>query len=156
MLTRRLLSLILLAGASGVLQAEDQLVTGICQVNLGPYIQKREACEFLTPDQEVPAGHRLIIEHVSAACSTSADRPVHTLSLITKVDADVRAIPTYVPMTLQATSVGGLRYVGSQQVRIYAGERTAVELFARTWEQAPAGDTSCQLTFSGVLVRLSQ
>jgi hypothetical protein len=129
----------------------NRIVSGSCRVNLGPYIQKQEDCDFLTEDGTVPEGSRLLIEHISAACATTSERPIHTVSLITKTTQDVRGVANFVPMTLQASSINGLRYVAAQAVNLYAGERTSVALFARTWEFAPAGETTCLLSFHGVL-----
>lgn len=136
---------------------EEQPVSGSCTVSLLSSAFQRERCELLTEDGAVPNGFVLVIEHVSAACSTTPERGIYTLALITRMSAEGRTIRnTHIPVAVQASTQDQVRLVGAQKVRIYAGSGTSIEALVSTYESAPAGQTGCDLTFSGVLRRTNQ
>ncbi|MFN0100733.1 MAG: hypothetical protein ACKV2U_01450 [Bryobacteraceae bacterium] len=144
------------AFAQTVVPPEEQPVSGSCVVTLGVAANRREACDLSTGTKEVPAGFRLIVEHVSAACSTTPNRGIYTLALLTKSSREDRGRMAHIPVRLQAGAWDQLRYTGAEMVRMYAGSETKLELLVSTTESAPAGHTSCDVTFSGVMKRINQ
>lgn len=142
--------------AQAAVPSKEQPVSGSCVVTLGVAAYRREACELSTGSKEVPAGFRLIVEHVSAACSTTPNRGIYTLALLSKSSREDRGRLAHIPIRLQAGGWDQLRYTGAEMVRMYAGSETALELLVSTTESAPAGQTACDLTFSGVIKRINQ
>jgi hypothetical protein len=155
---------ILLIGLTGVLGAlgeevvppEEQPVSGSCVVSLIANVYNREKCDLSAAAATVPNGFRLKIQHVSAACSTPPSRGIFTLALIARLSPDGPARTTHLPVTLQAAAPDQLRLVGAQNVTIYAGSGTSVEVLVSTWEGAPSGHTGCEVSFTAVLQRVSQ
>jgi hypothetical protein len=135
---------------------DKQPLSGVCIASPSADYYKRETCELSTEDGKVPNGFRLVIEHVSAACSTHPARGIFTLALITRSNPDDRGRMTHIPVTLQSAIPDQVRLSGAQMVRIYAGAGTGVDLLVSTWQSAPAGFTSCDVSFAGVLERVNQ
>lgn len=138
------------------LAPSDQPVSGSCVASPSVETFKREACEMSTEDGKVPNGFRLVIEHVSVACATHPDRGIFTLALITKSSSSDRGKMTHIPISPQAARPGQVRLTGAQMVRIYGGSGTTPELIVSTWDTAPSGFTTCELSFSGLLKRATE
>ena len=135
---------------------EEQPISGTCVVSLGVSTYKKEACELSIGSREVPNGFRLVIEHVSAACSTSPGRGIYTLALHAKSGREDGGRMVHIPVRLQVALRDQLRYTGSEMVRIYAGSGTTIELLVSTTEGAMLGDTGCDVNFSGFIKRINQ
>lgn len=142
--------------AQTVAPPDEQPISGSCVVSLGVASYKKEACELSTGSKEVSAGFRLVIEHVSAACSTAPRRGVYTLALIAKNSRDEGGRMVHIPVRVQAALPDQLRYTGSEMVRIYAGSETTLELLLSTSDAALAGLTACEVNFSGIVKRINQ
>ena len=135
---------------------EELPISGSCVVSLGASPYKKEACTLSTDATTVPNGFLMVIEHVSAACSTTPERGIYTLALITKTSAEGPNRTMHIPAAVQAATREQVRLTGGQIVRAYAGSSTPVELLVSTFESAPAGFTACDVTFSGILRRINQ
>lgn len=143
--------------AQQVVPFNETPVSGSCAVSLFAGPSQREKCEISSEDGSVPNGFTLVIEHVSAACWTTPGRGIYTLALITRLSAENRTIrTTHIPVAVQASAENQVRLVGAQKVRIYGGPATSVEVLASTTQSAPAGETGCDVSFSGVIRRLNQ
>jgi hypothetical protein len=135
---------------------EEQPISGTCAVTLGVATYKKEACELSTGSREIPNGFRLVIEHVSGACSTSPGRGIYTLALHAKASREDGGRMAHIPVRLQVALRDQLRFTGSEMVRIYAGSGTTVELLVSTTDGAMLGHTACDVSFSGFVKRINQ
>lgn len=144
------------AFAQPVVPPEEQPISGSCVVTLGVAAHKKEACDFSAGAKEVPAGFRLVIEHVSDACTTAPGRGIFTLALLAKSGREDGSRMVHIPIRPQAAMRDQIRLTGSEMVRIYAGSETTIELLVSTTESALAGYTTCELNFSGFLKRVNQ
>jgi hypothetical protein len=135
---------------------DEHPIAGSCVVSLGANAYKKEVCTLSTDNAAVPNGFLMVIEHVSAACSTTPERGIYTLALIAKTSPDGPGRMLHVPVRVQAATREQVRLTGSQMVRAYAGSGTTVEMLVSTLESAPAGFTTCDVNFNGVLKRINQ
>jgi hypothetical protein len=139
-----------------VVPPDRQPVSGNCVVGLNSGSYWKETCTVSTENGTVPNGFRLTIEHVSATCGTHSSRGIVTLALITKLSPQDRGKFTHIPVSTQASLHEQVRVTGAHMIRAYAASGTNVEVLLSTWEFAPPGFTSCEVTFSGQLERINQ
>jgi len=135
---------------------EELPVSGSCVVSLASNVFRRERCDLSTDGGSVPNGSLLVIQHVSAACSTAPNRGIFTLALITRTSVEGPMRTTHIPVAIQAVTPEQVRLVGAQNARIYAGSVTSVEALSSTFESAPPGHTGCDPSFTGVLKRINE
>ena len=142
--------------AQQIVPAEEYPISGSCVVSLGSNVFRRENCMLGTEEAKVPNGFLMVIEHVSAACSTTPERGIYTLTLLVRTTEEGEVKMMHVPVRVQAATREQVRYTGSQMVRAYAGSGTVVGVLLSTFESAPAGATTCDVNFSGVVKRINQ
>jgi hypothetical protein len=146
------------AFSQAVAPPEQPVVTGSCVVSLGANVFRRENCTLSTSGENtsVPAGSLLVIEHVSAACATTPERGIFSLALLTRLSAEGPARVVHVPVRLQSMTRDQMRLSGGGLVRIHAGPDTQIGMLVSTFASAPAGETTCDISFSGILQRMNQ
>lgn len=135
--------------------AETQPTSGSCTVSLGTKVFQRERCTLAGESGGVPNHHLLVIEHVSAVCSTTPERGIYTLALLASSALGAPPRIMMVPVREQTATQSAVRLSGSHAVRLYGGATTGVDVLLSTWESAPGGETSCDVSFSGVLKRVN-
>jgi hypothetical protein len=102
----------------------------------------------------VPAGKRLVIEHVSATCIAPATQVTAQFEITAKPTATAVAVGLrLVPVHIGNLSVGSLS-TASTPMKLYGHSGTTIEVTAT--RDGTSGEASCVFNFSGFLVNLPQ
>jgi hypothetical protein len=99
----------------------------------------------------VPAGKRLVIEHVSAVFRVGPGNHITQLQIIAQPQSF--DVPHFlIPIFTGNDSNGASKFSASQPIKVYAAPGTAVSVWA--FKSSGLVDTSCTFAISGHLVSL--